>query len=61
MVSSSRSRRETFKRTESRGHRDRVNAKVMKDKRLVSMMHEKAMPFDGKRMVYGGVRVLVDR
>ena len=44
----------------SRAHRDRVNAKVMKDQRLASMMHEKAMPFDGKRMVYGGFKVLVD-
>ena len=34
----------------SRAHRDRVNAKVMKDPRLASMMDPKAMPFDGKRM-----------
>ena len=44
----------------SRAHRDRVNAKVMKDPRLASMMDPKAMPFDVKRMVYGGFRVLVD-
>ena len=43
----------------SRAHRDRVNAKVMKDKRLASMMDPKAMPFDAKRMIYGGFKVLV--
>jgi len=40
----------------SRAHRDRVNAKVMKDPRLVDMMDSKAMPFDAKRMIYGGSR-----
>ena len=44
----------------SRAHRDRVNAKVMKDPRLAKMMDTKAMPFDGKRMIYGGFKVLVD-
>jgi uncharacterized protein YbaA (DUF1428 family) len=44
----------------SRTHRDRVNAKVMKDPRLANMMDAKAMPFDGKRMIYGGFKVLVD-
>ena len=44
----------------SRAHRDRVNAKVMKDPRLADMMDTKNMPFDGKRMVYGGFEVLVD-
>ncbi len=44
----------------SRAHRDRVNKKVMKDPRLASMMDPKAMPFDAKRMVYGGFKVLVD-
>ena len=43
----------------SRAHRDRVNAKVMKDPRLASMMDPKAMPFDGKRMFWGGFRVAV--
>ena len=42
----------------SRAHRDRVNAKVMKDPRL--QMDEKGMPFDVKRMLYGGFEVLVD-
>jgi uncharacterized protein YbaA (DUF1428 family) len=44
----------------SRAHRDRVNAKVMKDPRLAEMMDPKAMPFDMKRMAYGGFKVLVD-
>src|SRR5438874_5601669 len=44
----------------SRTHRDRVNAKVMKDPRLAKMMDPKAMPFDGKRMFWGGFKVLVD-
>ena len=44
----------------SRAHRERVNAKVMKDKRLKKMMDPKAMPFDGKRMIYGGFKVIVD-
>ena len=44
----------------SRAHRDAVNAKVMKDPRLAKMMDAKAMPFDSKRMVYGGFKVVVD-
>ncbi len=44
----------------SRAHRDRVNAKVMKDPRLAKMMDPKSMPFDHKRMVYGGFKVLVE-
>ena len=44
----------------SRAHRDRVNANVMKDPRLANMMDPKAMPFDGKRMFWGGFKVLVD-
>ena len=44
----------------SRADRDRVNAKVMKDPRLAKMMDPAAMPFDHKRMVYGGFKVLVD-
>jgi uncharacterized protein YbaA (DUF1428 family) len=44
----------------SRAHRDRVNARVMKDPRLARMMAGTAMPFDGKRMAYGGFRVLVE-
>jgi uncharacterized protein YbaA (DUF1428 family) len=44
----------------SRAHRDRVNAKVMKDPRLAKMMKE-PMPFDVKRMSMGGFKVIVDR
>ena len=44
----------------SRQHRDRVMAKVMKDKRLAPMMDLKALPFDAKRMIFGGFKVLVD-
>jgi uncharacterized protein YbaA (DUF1428 family) len=43
----------------SRAHRDRVNAKVMKDKRLAKLMDVKAI-FDAKRMIYGGFKVFVD-
>ena len=43
----------------SRAHRDRVNAKVMKDPRLAKMS-TKTMPFDMKRMAYGGFKALVD-
>ena len=44
----------------SRAHRDKVNAKVMKDPRMNSMMNMKAPPFDMKRMSYGGFKVLVE-
>ena len=44
----------------SRAQRDRVNAKVMKDPRLASMMDPKKMPFDAKRMFWGGFKTLVD-
>jgi uncharacterized protein YbaA (DUF1428 family) len=43
----------------SRRQRDSINAKVMKDPRLACMMDPKAMPFDGKRMIYGGFKVMV--
>ena len=43
----------------SRAHRDRVNAKVMKDPRLAGMMDTKTLPFDGKRMIYGGFETLL--
>lgn len=42
----------------SRAHRDRVNAKVMKE--MEKMGEPKEMPFDIKRMVYGGFKVLVE-
>jgi uncharacterized protein YbaA (DUF1428 family) len=44
----------------SRAHRDQVNAKVMKDPRLAKMMDPKTMPFDGKRMFWGGFKLLVE-
>ena len=44
----------------SRAQRDRVNKKVMEDPRLKDMMDVKAMPFDAKRMIYGGFKVIVD-
>ena len=47
----------TFK---SRADRDRVNAKVMKDPRLAKMMDPKSNPFDMKRLIYGGFKVVVD-
>jgi uncharacterized protein YbaA (DUF1428 family) len=42
----------------SRAHRDRVNAKVMKDPRMAKM--PKKMPFDVKRMMYGGFKTIVE-
>jgi uncharacterized protein YbaA (DUF1428 family) len=44
----------------SRADRDRINTKVMKDKRLAKMMATKDIPFDMKRMIYGGFKVLVE-
>ncbi|HXV62714.1 MAG TPA: DUF1428 domain-containing protein [Vicinamibacteria bacterium] len=44
----------------SRAQRDRVNKKVMNDARLAEMLDPKAMPFDVKRMLYGGFKVFVD-
>ena len=43
----------------SRKHRDRVNAKVMKDPRIAGM-GPAAMPFDARRMIYGGFQARVD-
>jgi len=45
----------------SRKDRDKINAKVMKDPRLAKMMDPKSMPFDGKRMFYGGFKVFVEK
>ena len=44
----------------SRAHRDKVNAKIMKDPRIIRMMKTEKMPFDPKRMLYGGFKVMVD-
>jgi uncharacterized protein YbaA (DUF1428 family) len=43
----------------SRAQRDRVMAKVMKDKRLAEMMETKDLPFDAKRMIFGGFKTMV--
>jgi uncharacterized protein YbaA (DUF1428 family) len=43
----------------SRAHRDRVNAAVMKDKRMARMMQPGGVPFDGKRMIFGGFKVML--
>jgi uncharacterized protein YbaA (DUF1428 family) len=44
----------------SRAHRDRVNAIVMKDPRLTASMDPKTLPFDCKKMAYGGFKLIVD-
>jgi len=44
----------------SRAHRDRVNKKVMSDPRLAEMMNPKELPFDGKRMIWGGFTTLIE-
>jgi uncharacterized protein YbaA (DUF1428 family) len=44
----------------SRAARDRVNAKVMKDPRLADMMDPGKLPFDGKRMFWGGFKVMIE-
>ena len=43
----------------SKAHRDAVNKKVMKDKRITESMTQE-MPFDVRRMNYGGFKVLVE-
>src|SRR5574341_877664 len=45
----------------SRAQRDRVNAGAMRDPRLARMMDPRAMPFDTKRMFWGGFRTIVSR
>jgi uncharacterized protein YbaA (DUF1428 family) len=42
----------------SRAHSDRVNSKVMSDRRFAKMLKE--MPFDMKRMLYGGFKTIVE-
>jgi uncharacterized protein YbaA (DUF1428 family) len=44
----------------SKAHRDQVNKKVMADPRIASMMDPKKMPFDDKRMAYGGFKTIVN-
>lgn len=43
----------------SRAQRDRINKRVMADPRLADMMDPKALPFDGKRMIWGGFKTIV--
>lgn len=43
----------------SRAHRDRVNARVMKDPRMAAMCTPEGVPFDVKRMAYGGFKTVV--
>jgi uncharacterized protein YbaA (DUF1428 family) len=49
----------------SRAHRDQVNKKIMKDPRMLAMMADmkknpKKVPFDMRRMAYGGFKILMD-
>lgn len=44
---------------ESREHRDKVNAAVMQDHRMAGMSPH-SMPFDGKRLIWGGFKVFID-
>jgi uncharacterized protein YbaA (DUF1428 family) len=44
---------------QSRAARDRINKKVMEDPRLAHMMDPKKLPFDGKRMFFGGFKPIV--
>ena len=44
----------------NRRDRDRINKLVMADPRLEAMMDPKAMPFDGKRMFWGGFKTIVE-
>jgi len=44
----------------SRADRDRCMKKVMTDPRLAKMMDPKKMPFDGKRMIFGGFKTIVE-
>lgn len=45
----------------TRAHRDAVNAKVMKDPRMEAVMNDpKKLPFDVKRMSYGGFEMILD-
>ena len=44
----------------SRAHRDKVMEKVMKDPRMAKMMGRKDLPFDAKRMIFGGFKMIVE-
>ena len=44
----------------SRTERNRINAMGMKDPRMAEMMDPKKLPFDGKRMFWGGFKLMID-
>lgn len=44
----------------SKAQRDSINKKIMKDPRVLKMCDPKDMPFDCKRMAYGGFKIFVD-
>jgi len=44
----------------SRRHRDSVNAKVMNDARIAEAMSKGPVPFDMKRMIFGGFKTIVE-
>lgn len=44
----------------SKAQRDRINARVMKDPRIADMHDLKSLPFDGKRMFWGGFKAIVE-
>ncbi len=44
---------------ESRAQRDEINEKIMQDPRMAAFMKSENLPFDGKRMIYGGFEVMV--
>ena len=44
----------------NKAHRDSVNKKIMKDPELAAMMNGKKMPFDMKKMAYGGFKIAVE-
>jgi uncharacterized protein YbaA (DUF1428 family) len=43
----------------SKGQRNRVNAKIMKDPRIKAMIESSGVVFDMKRMAYGGFKSIV--
>jgi uncharacterized protein YbaA (DUF1428 family) len=45
----------------SRRDRDRINKKVLTDPRLADMVNAKTLPFDAKRMIYGGFKLMLRR
>ncbi len=50
----------SFVTYKSRKQRDRIMAKIMKEPRFEKYMDPKNMPFDGKRMFFGGFRPIVE-